>query len=377
MADQSVPARPLNTGIYEIVNTINGKIYVGSAVHIGKRWICHRAQLNGKRHHNRHLQSSWDKHGPASFEFRRLLLCEKRDLLLYEQISIDAMRPEFNIERVAGSSVGCIRTPETRAKIAAKAKGRKCEPRSAEYRAKLSAAQKGRQKAPEHLAALQAGRKARVVSDEQRIAISAALKRSWDAGSRSRIKSPETRAKISAALTGVALSPERRAKQSAAQLGKAKGPYGPRSQEVKDRMAALRKGKPNPMLGRKRSPEAIEAVSRALRGRKLSAEHKDKIGACSRVSWSDPETRARIIEAQKASRKNMVRKPLTDEQRMRASAAHRILSDDQVREIRCRRASGEKLQPIADDFSCSTATISNIRSGKSYSHVSESPGCTE
>ena len=57
-------------GIYRITNTINGKTYIGkTGVNFGDRWDCHRAQLEGGYHDNRHLQAAWDKYGKDAFEF--------------------------------------------------------------------------------------------------------------------------------------------------------------------------------------------------------------------------------------------------------------------------------------------------------------------
>ena len=106
MADQSVPARQFNTGIYEIVNTGNGRRYVGSAVNFIRRFNVHRSQLRHNKHHNVRIQRDWDKLGPSAFEFRQLLVCEKKDLILYEQILIDATQPEYNLAPIAGSNLG-------------------------------------------------------------------------------------------------------------------------------------------------------------------------------------------------------------------------------------------------------------------------------
>jgi group I intron endonuclease len=72
------------TGIYKILNKINNKVYIGSAVDIKKRWRDHKWGLNHNKHHNLHLQSSWNKYGADSFEFMILLKCEIDDLLANE-----------------------------------------------------------------------------------------------------------------------------------------------------------------------------------------------------------------------------------------------------------------------------------------------------
>jgi group I intron endonuclease len=106
-----------NTGIYEIRNTLNGKRYVGSAVSFEARWKLHRFHLGKGKHHSRHLQASWDKHGSAAFEFRTLLICSRHNLLMYEQAAIDALNPEFNTARTAGSWLGLKHSEETKRKL--------------------------------------------------------------------------------------------------------------------------------------------------------------------------------------------------------------------------------------------------------------------
>lgn len=102
----------MKTGIYEIRNTSNGKKYVGSAVDFGARWSKHRSELRRGVHHSRHLQQSWDKHGPDAFSFRKLLLCEKHELMECEQMAFIAFKPEFNILPNAASPLGVKRTKE-------------------------------------------------------------------------------------------------------------------------------------------------------------------------------------------------------------------------------------------------------------------------
>jgi group I intron endonuclease len=60
---------PKISGIYKIINKINGKYYVGSAINFAKRWREHRRKLNKNIHHNLHLQSAWNKYGEVNFLF--------------------------------------------------------------------------------------------------------------------------------------------------------------------------------------------------------------------------------------------------------------------------------------------------------------------
>ncbi len=128
-------------GIYAIEHSASGKRYIGSAVSFERRWRKHRAQLRGGGHHSVALQRAWDKYGEAAFVFKKLLVCAGRHLLLYEQRALDVMRPAYNSAKVAGSSLGLIRSLATRAKISANHRG---HPMGEETKAKIAAYRTGR-----------------------------------------------------------------------------------------------------------------------------------------------------------------------------------------------------------------------------------------
>lgn len=56
-------------GIYKIINVVNNKYYVGSAVDFAARKRRHWWALRSQRHANKHLQSAWNKYGEQSFTF--------------------------------------------------------------------------------------------------------------------------------------------------------------------------------------------------------------------------------------------------------------------------------------------------------------------
>ena len=56
-------------GIYKIINTINNKFYVGSAVNFSRRKTRHFSELRRGKHNNRHLQAAWNKYGEQAFVF--------------------------------------------------------------------------------------------------------------------------------------------------------------------------------------------------------------------------------------------------------------------------------------------------------------------
>lgn len=55
--------------IYKIINAVNNKFYVGSAVNFEKRKARHLWRLRRGDHANKHLQSAWNKYGADVFLF--------------------------------------------------------------------------------------------------------------------------------------------------------------------------------------------------------------------------------------------------------------------------------------------------------------------
>lgn len=55
--------------IYMIYNRVNHKRYIGSTLDFTLRRIRHKYTLNSFKHHNKHLQLSWNKYGKNNFLF--------------------------------------------------------------------------------------------------------------------------------------------------------------------------------------------------------------------------------------------------------------------------------------------------------------------
>lgn len=85
------------SGIYQIKNTINGHIYIGSSNNITVRKYNHLYKLRHNLHHSKYLQRAWNKYDGRNFEFKILLICEPFELLRYEQELLDRLKPEYNI----------------------------------------------------------------------------------------------------------------------------------------------------------------------------------------------------------------------------------------------------------------------------------------
>ena len=56
-------SRDYQCGIYKITNLVNGKIYIGSAIRIDRRFKSHLSQLRGNYHINSHLQNAFNEYG--------------------------------------------------------------------------------------------------------------------------------------------------------------------------------------------------------------------------------------------------------------------------------------------------------------------------
>jgi len=87
-------------GVYQIINAINGKSYIGSSKNVIKRWYRHRQQLKKGNHHSVYLQRAWNKYGSNSFTLK--ILIETNDLFVQEQLFINQLKPEYNVGAVGG-----------------------------------------------------------------------------------------------------------------------------------------------------------------------------------------------------------------------------------------------------------------------------------
>lgn len=84
------------SGIYAIVNCVNGKLYIGSSNNIRSRWIKHHLNLVNNRHTNKHLQSSWNKKNNY-FKFIILEIVNEHVFLLdREQYWVDLLETYNN-----------------------------------------------------------------------------------------------------------------------------------------------------------------------------------------------------------------------------------------------------------------------------------------
>ena len=205
----------LKSGIYKILNKVNGKFYIGSSYNLVRRNGDHFYKLNKGSHANKHLQAAYDKYCSSSFEFIILEFCEATVLIEREQhwINItDCINPKigYNKRKIADSNFGIKASDETRAKLSASQKG---IPKSEDHKEKLRKPKKntenmkGRKLTDDHKAALLASHVGRKVSDEMKAHLSRL--------NTGKPMSAEAKIKLSEHNKGMVIPPEQRARMIA------------------------------------------------------------------------------------------------------------------------------------------------------------------
>lgn len=120
----SIKTKP---GIYRV--TIGDRFYIGSAANLSQRRSRHLRDLRSGKHHSPIMQNAFNKHGEDRFGFETILVCEKGDLLMYEQNLINKHYSDeicMNACRVANSQLGLKRSNETKRRMSEAAMGKSC-----------------------------------------------------------------------------------------------------------------------------------------------------------------------------------------------------------------------------------------------------------
>jgi len=118
-----------NLGIYAIFNTINTKMYIGSAKNLHNRYRKHLSNLKRNIHQNPHLQNAWNKYGENNFIFIILeILNDEKKVIEKEQYYIDKYKSYinvmgYNIRVKATSNIGIKLSDETKLKMSDSHKG--------------------------------------------------------------------------------------------------------------------------------------------------------------------------------------------------------------------------------------------------------------
>jgi len=99
---RSYRERPKPAGVFQIKNTVTGKLLLGSSRNLDGILNRHRFMLSNGSHYNQALQQDWKQHGADAFVFEILELVEVSqepgfnlddELTLLEQIWIEKLEP--------------------------------------------------------------------------------------------------------------------------------------------------------------------------------------------------------------------------------------------------------------------------------------------
>lgn len=220
------------SGVYQILNTVNGKRYIGSSVNITQRWNQHKKALEKNKHGNKHLQSAWNRYGCDCFVWSVLEKCEPSMVLEREQgylpkeKTIGSLRQHgyYNAHPTVDSPKGLTQTKESNRKRGETLKGRVF---SEEHKRKIGEANSRRVVTVETRRKITERNKERVVTDEERERL-----RTMNTGVKF---TEEHRRKISEALKGRKITDTQKSKLSASKIGTKA------SEETKSKMSAAQK----------------------------------------------------------------------------------------------------------------------------------------
>jgi group I intron endonuclease len=273
------------SGIYQIINTVNGKRYVGSSVKVLSRLNGHRKMLVENTHFNRHLQFAWNKYGEEVFNFKVLLYCDKENLLFYEQRAISVNGNGYNLSPTAGNNLGAKYSEESNRKKSKSLKGHPAligkvawnrgKSWSEESKRKMSKSSIGQvawnkgttgKYSDEHIEKLKVARRKRIIKDETKEKMRKSMlefysikenreklksRVPWNKGLKTGPLTEEIKRKMSESRKGGKLSKDHKRKISIAHTGKKL------SNKTKEKLRKIN-------LGRKQSQEAIEKKRQSL-----------------------------------------------------------------------------------------------------------------
>lgn len=166
----------MNSGIYCIWNKKNHKFYIGSTTNLRTRKRGHFSYLSRGKHHNKHLQYSYNKYGKDCFIFSvveivlqgtKSIQQIKDELLKIEQRYLSLLKPVYNKRLLAESNLGIKgwkHTEETKKKQSILRKGRKIH--TEEWKEKMSEMFKGVPRSMETRKRMSESRKGKFLTEE-------------------------------------------------------------------------------------------------------------------------------------------------------------------------------------------------------------------
>ena len=99
---QAYKEREKQAGVFQVKNTVNGKILLGSSLNLDGPLNRHKFELKIGRHRNKELQQEWSEYGPDKFVFEVLDVVSVKDepnfklaeeLSLLEEIWLEELQP--------------------------------------------------------------------------------------------------------------------------------------------------------------------------------------------------------------------------------------------------------------------------------------------
>jgi group I intron endonuclease len=114
------------SGVYRLVNKINGKSYIGSSVNLSRRFRIYYSLNSIKRKLNKGssaIYSALLKYSHDNFSLDILEYCNPDTLIKREQYYIDQLKPEYNILQIAGNKLGFKHSEMTKAQMSINHKG--------------------------------------------------------------------------------------------------------------------------------------------------------------------------------------------------------------------------------------------------------------
>lgn len=262
------------SGIYQIRNLINGKVYIGSAKRFKSRFAHHLNSLSKGTHHNKHLQGAFNRDGSGAFIFEVLEVVEgeQTDRLLVEQKHLDSYQESwencynFKKQSKAVPRSCCSNNPEEtqkkRKETCLERYGVEAWAQTDEAKENLRQKFTGIKRTPEEIEKAAAARRGSKWSEEtrkkyydsryttkERNRLSKWSKSLWEnpkyrqkktEEAKCRVTSKETRQKMREAKLGTKASLETRQKLSKIRTGKK---LPPRTEEYRKKMSKSKLGK--------------------------------------------------------------------------------------------------------------------------------------
>jgi group I intron endonuclease len=95
------------SGVYRWVNKLNNETYIGSSINLTNRLGEYYSKKYLKyKSNNSRINRALLKYGYENFDLEILEYCNKENVINREQYYLDLLNPEYNILKIAGSSLG-------------------------------------------------------------------------------------------------------------------------------------------------------------------------------------------------------------------------------------------------------------------------------